>query len=247
MITRIRIILQLPQPEKFHRSWSYPLYSALCQQVPPTLADIFHQQKITPVRQHITLGEKSNEAVWTLDLFGKELSVLTDTLQIWHNIYLDKIEEPLLVKSCQVLQQLAAMDLVKQAAKIENCTKVQMTFLTPCGFKTANHYAQYPTAELIVKSLFQRWNALMEEIALDDSDALKMILDGVQIGQYHLYSTAFPMKGMFLPGFSGIITLKSKLSPPMQELWKLLLLFSRYSGVGMKPALGMGAVTVKFL
>ena len=52
------------------------------------------------------------------------------------------------------------------------------------------------------------------------------------------------MKGTVIPGFQGYIDITPKLSVPLMEIFKLLMIFSNYSGVGIKTSLGMGNVKV---
>ncbi len=72
-----------------------------------------------------------------------------------------------------------------------------------------------------------------------------MLTAGLTISRYRLHSQEYRIKGQRINGFSGSVEIYAKLSPPMQELWKLLLEFAPYGGIGIKTALGMGAVTTE--
>lgn len=49
-----------------------------------------------------------------------------------------------------------------------------------------------------------------------------------------------PLKETKISGFRGTVTLSARLSPPLLELWRILLAFAPYAGIGIKTSLGMG-------
>ena len=79
---------------------------------------------------------------------------------------------------------------------------------------------------------------------LEDDDAIQMLTNNLRIRSYRLKSSTYRLKQNSIPGFCGEIVISSKLSPPMLELWKILLIFSEYAGIGIKTALGMGGVSI---
>ena len=52
---------------------------------------------------------------------------------------------------------------------------------------------------------------------------------------------------IFPQEFVGKVTLDSRLPVPLAELWRAILLWADYSGIGIKTALGMGGANVRFL
>lgn len=120
--------------------------------------------------------------------------------------------------------------------------RVSLTFVTPTAFRQAGRYAIFLQERLMVQSLAQRWTAVFPQCPLEDADALDAMLTGLHIVDYNLRTTRFPLKGGRIPGFTGTCTLESRLPQPLRQLWTTLLTFSRYSGIGIKTTIGMGAV-----
>ena len=125
------------------------------------------------------------------------------------------------------------------------CGRFLLRFLSPCGFRSDNEYALFPSVPLILGSLRRRWNAAFPFTPIDDSDAFAMLAANVKITGYHLRGASFKLKGVSIPSFSGTVTLSARLSPPMLRLLRTLLSFGAFSGVGIKTALGMGGFEVK--
>ena len=82
----------------------------------------------------------------------------------------------------------------------------------------------------------------MPDCAMEDADALRMLVAGLTLRRYRLTSRDYWLKGQRIPGFAGSVQISAWLPAPILELWRLLLAFAPYSGIGIKTALGMGAV-----
>lgn len=243
MITHLELVLRLPQSVTFRAGLAYPLYGMLCRKMPPVLADAFHAQAVTPLRQSVRPGPEEGQLTWSLDLFGPA-QALAELLCGLQAVSLDIAERPLEAVRCTVSQPVTTAGLLAQSAALPEARQVRLLFETPCSFKVAGQYAIFPTAELIAQSLFQRWNALMPDCSMEDEEALRLLCGGLQIRRYRLCSRDYKLKGQYIHGFAGEVQLSANLAAPMMELWKLLLVFAPYSGVGIKTALGMGAVKI---
>ena len=243
MIRRVEIHLQTAEQQRIYPNFAYALYGELCARMEPALADTLHLCEITPLRQHLRRGEQPGQYVWVLDLFDQTAS-LVGLLQSLSVIHLDCCPAPLEVVECRVLQPVSAVDLLHSSQSQPTSSLFSISFETPCTFKVAGRYVLFPSEKLIVQSLFQRWNGLME-CTMQDEEALQMLTAGLTISRYRLHSQEYRIKGQRINGFSGSVEIFARLSPPMQELWKLLLEFAPYGGIGIKTALGMGAVTTE--
>ena len=69
-----------------------------------------------------------------------------------------------------------------------------------------------------------------------------MLCNGIRISDYNLRTTRFQLKENKIPGFIGNMRIDAHLSAPLLDIWKILITFSEYSGIGIKTALGMGGV-----
>ena len=105
----------------------------------------------------------------------------------------------------------------------------------------------FPQEKLIIQSLVNRWNSFCSDYSLDDEDALRMLESGVSISDYSLKTVRYKLKNVYIPAFAGRVTLSSHLPAPLLELWNSILLWTPYSGLGIKTALGMGGTNVRFI
>ena len=119
-----------------------------------------------------------------------------------------------------------------------------LRFQTPTAFKSQGQYLNLPTSRLIVQSLLQKWNGCFPDCPIEDEDGqgMETIAAGLRCRRFRLRDQMYYLKGNSIPGFVGEMTLENRLSGFHRELADALLLFSGYSGVGIKTALGMGGV-----
>jgi len=134
--------------------------------------------------------------------------------------------------------------LLEHAKSIQDITKPTMEFLTPTSFKSNNEYLLFPSVEHIIRNLINRWNNYSTCFIIDDEDAILSLIQSTRIAGYRLQSSYFRMKGTQIPGFRGEVRFSTKLSIPIGELYKIILYFAQFSGVGIKTSLGMGATKI---
>lgn len=133
-------------------------------------------------------------------------------------------------------------EIIKKASESDEAVWYTVRFISPANFKSAGKYTIFPSAELILKSLISSWNRTCENYILDDEDMLNILLAGVEICGYRLSSAVYRMKGQNIRSFIGTVQLHAKLPPPVMQIYKTLLYFGGFSGVGIKTALGMGGL-----
>ena len=78
-----------------------------------------------------------------------------------------------------------------------------------------------------------------------DEDGLAQQLDAAcQISQYALRTAGFSVDGHMLRGFRGTLSMRFAGTDSMRRILGMLMEFAPYAGIGIKTALGMGAVRV---
>lgn len=60
--------------------------------------------------------------------------------------------------------------------------------------------------------------------------------------QLSLNSHGYRLKGHFIPGLCGELTIENRAEGFHRQLLNALLLFSEFSGIGIKTSLGMGGI-----
>ena len=242
MIKHYKFKLSHDGAQKINSNVAYPLYSELLKYVSADFADAMHEQNFTPLSQHVELLNDT-EIIWHISLFGQEaINEFLPTLESLSDIKLET-KEILLHADEKIDESVITFDeIISEAAKIDDMVWQSIKLVSPTTFKSAGQYVLFPSSDLIIKSLVSKWNYACEQYVLDDEDMLDMLLRGVKISGYRLSSTAFRMKGQNIPSFVGNLKLNARLSPPIMQIYKSLLLFGEYSGIGIKTTLGMGGL-----
>lgn len=136
----------------------------------------------------------------------------------------------------------SARELMKQSKALFNdAAQIEVKLLTPTAFKQDGSYVLYPTAQMMIGNLINKWNSLNKDIVIDDPYAVNEINNGLSISRYRLKSVNYNLKGVKVFGFVGDLTIKARLPAPLLEIVHLLFYFANYSGIGIKSTLGMGA------
>ena len=233
-----RYIFHVDTQELLPPGRAYAFYSCLLSLLPKEYADELHGQGETPISQCL-YGEKS-DMYWKIHLLDQGASDVFSTVLNDLNILplnIGEIGLKLLEK-----ETLSAEDLIRNTRENNSERFFSLRFLSPTAFKQAGRYAVLPDKELILQSLWNKWNAVFPSYPLEDEDAFHMLLDGIRISDYNLHTTRFLLKDSKIPGFIGSLRIDTNLSAPLMDIWSTLLSFSECSGIGIKTALGMGGV-----
>ena len=197
----------------------YKLYAWLLTQIPSAAAEALHSQQDHPISQFVTFDKEKDTSIWNIHLLSTEASALfAPAIESIETISLHTGEISVVSKLPKT--EIQFEDIIQQARQIE---------------------------KLILQSLVNRWNSFCEEYPLCDPDALCMLESGIYIRDYTLKSVRYHLKNVYIPAFVGKVTLDSRLPVPLAELWRAILLWADYSGIGIKTALGMGGANVRFL
>lgn len=246
MLRRIKIKIQLENGEKPSVYWGYILYGILMRNVGGKFAEYMHGQGLKPVSQYV-VKEDEKAAAWTINFLDEaSFEIVAGFLENCRELYSENKESLFLLTDKEFSEPLSSIDFCgKFFAGPKPARRVEMIFKTPCSFKSEEQYCIFPTAELIIKSLVNKWNAFSDYFTLDDENALKHLIEGTRISRYVLKSTSYHLKGTTIPSFAGRLTLTADGPEPLARLFNLVAAFAEYSGVGMKTALGMGGCEVK--
>ena len=226
-------------------AWAYKLYGWLMEQLPPELGTSLHEEGIHPIGQYLRYEKDLQGMVWAISLLDnttqqavRNVLETSSKIELHENtILLEKVNE-------KCLDGAAALAAAGRVAKNH---RAKIWLQSPCSFKQAGRYVIYPQEALILHSLLTRWNTLFPEYPLQDPDAEQALLRGIHIIDYNLRTQRYALKGSWIPGFQGSVTLEARLALPLLELWNTLLSLAPYTGLGIKTALGMGGTEINWL
>lgn len=237
MITRYEMTLPPTGDHPLYPASAYRLYAGLLETLPPDQARWLHDGGGRGLSQCLEYEKATGGYRWIVNLLEEETAAcLAPHLEALEAVTVEDMTLPILRRD----RETQTMENLLTCQPLPG--RICLTFVTPTAFRQAGRYAIFPQERLIVQSLAQRWTAVFPQCPLEDGDALEAMLTGLHIVDYNLRTTRFPLKGVRIPGFTGTCTLESRLPPPLHQLCAALLSFSRYSGIGIKTTIGMGAV-----
>lgn len=224
--------------------WGSLLHGMLMQKLPEAWGDKMHNDGLHPFGQWVE-PLQGREFLWHINLLD---DALADALA--------PLVQPDTAWACEHLQdtfhiakvdrtRLTVQDYVKPFFLEQDVARRwQLRFRTATTHKTQGEYALYPTVELIGQSLQRRFCLLDANSVLADAEALEHILTHTRIARYRLQSCTYPLEGARVQGYVGSVELALKGPESLARLAGMLFSFARWSGVGVKTALGMGGCEV---
>ncbi len=222
---------------------AYALYAWLLSQLPEEIGDILHQQGEKPLAQYLYYDFGQKETIWTLSFLADWLSEAAEP--ILDDLSLVSLYDGVLAArllSCREIP--SAGELIECARQTEDSRYISLQLLSPVSFRQNNRYVLFPQERLLLQSLIAKWNLTYPQYSLEDKDAFQALEAGIHLVDYRLHTSRYRLKNAKIPGFSGTVTLESHLPAPLEEIWKLLILFAPYCGVGIKTTLGMGGMAL---
>lgn len=247
MLFRAEIPLTIPDSLKYNPSWGSLLHGALMELLPSDYVLQLHQPGPKPIAQHV-FRETNGQVIWsvssldekmTTELSAALLQRLPMDIKLVQKATTIKLETP------RKTEQTTYLELADKHFKVPVVDRQhRIRLATPTSFKTAGQHVIFPTTDLIMNSLMQRWDANADKLTLSDPDVREHLGKHVQITDYRLHSTSFSVNGSWLKGFAGQIELTVRGPEALARVASLLIDFGRYSGVGVKTALGMGGMQI---
>ncbi|MCM1415501.1 MAG: CRISPR-associated endoribonuclease Cas6 [bacterium] len=235
--------LEADQPD-FGYYQSSNMQGVLMEQLESAYAEQLHESRLKPYSQYIIGGSQ------------KEWVVTTLTQEAYQ-----KVIRPLMAESFQTFHiEKRGMHVNIQAKEIKTIDKkvlldefyseeydryLHLEFLTPTAFKSNGQYVIMPDIRLIFQSLMNKYSTASDDMDMYDAETLEQLIYSSKIVQYRLRSTSFPLEGVKIPAFKGELSIKITGSSTMAKYARLLVRFGEYSGVGIKTAIGMGALQMK--
>lgn len=160
--------------------------------------------------------------------------------------FIEYNNEIIKIKDIEVVQTTYDSLISKNYLTKEKNNYITINFKTPTAFKSYGQYIFYPDISLIYKSIIRKYNEFSRDYEIDDDEILNFIVENTKVIDYKLKSTRFHLAGNKIPSFIGNVRIKIIGPETNKNLINLLLNFGEYSGVGIKTALGMGAIEIKY-
>ena len=216
------------------------LQGVIMEHIEEEYAEILHQSNLKPYSQCVV--KQDDKRIWYIRTLTQEaykkmiipLSQLNEFEIKNGQVHVNRVRRN--------FETRAENELLKEFYEIPANRFLNLTFQTPTAFKSNGKYVFYPDIRMIYQSLMMKYTASSEEMDMIDEDTLEQLTQNSEIVRYHLRSMSFPLEGVNIPGFVGSIRLKIKGTDTMARYARMLMKYGQYSGVGIKTAMGMGAI-----
>lgn len=244
MLTELQIDVETDENYRIGSNKGSIFQGLLMQQVDPEYGELLHMQGIKPYSQYVKNdGDKTIWHIFTLNKEAYEKIILpiynssVDEFKIEHDNETIKLSNKRI--SSIPMKQLMDDFYGKDAGNIYD-----IEFVTPTAFKRDGKYSFYPEMYAILNSIMKKMDKVSDQ-SMFNTETLDQLTDNANIINYNLKSVFYSVEGIKIPSFVGRISVKLQGSQTMNNFAKMLFEFGNYSGVGIKTAMGMGAVKIK--
>lgn len=238
MLTRLE--LRLESKEELANQMAPFFHGALMEKLPEEYAWELHQSKLHPYAQHLEMRDR--QWYWVVTCLEERAAEwIIGALKDLETVEIRK-KKMVVGVADRKLYRLSHQELMEAFYREEASRYLQVRFLTPTAFKQQGRYLFYPDLRCVYQSLMNKFDLSTQEETMADEDTLEQLREYSEIVRYRLQSASFPLEGVKIPSFLGTITVKVKGSQTMANFARALFRFGGFSGVGIKTALGMGAI-----
>ena len=243
MLTRLVLKLNLPKRDIFISGDS--LHGVIMETIDGAFAEELHCQGLKPFSQHLEFFQ--GEVFWVVNALTAEAE--TKIIGVLNNPSFSTFRLKKYNLDVSIIDktkiQLEYKDLVNQFYFDASHRIFNVRFVTPTAFKSGGEYIFFPDWRLIIGSLMRKYNHVNGKENPEDSDILEALVCSIKPIKYELKSVYTTIERSKIPSFYGSITIKCSATQSLVNYLNLLLSFGEYSGVGIKCALGMGAISIK--
>lgn len=237
MIYRLTMEFTLDKKQKIDYGIGSVLQGIMMTFLDRDYGDMMHKQSLRPYSQYFEI--KDNKYYWIINTLTDEAkSEIIDRI-----LKSDRRSLDLTYRKTKL--NIEKLDL-EEGVILDDMGKrdVVVNFKTPTSFKkTSGGYEIFPNVRHIFNSIINKYKKFISDDL--DENLLEKIVENVEIVEYNLRTSHFPVKGNYVPGFMGTVNFKIKGSGDFKNEVMKLLQFAKYSGVGLKGPMGMGAFELK--
>jgi len=223
------------------------LHGVIMEMLDPAYCNFLHKSSLKPFTQYIIKAKDSNKYIWTintLNLQAYEKIIKPMEKDSFNFFKINYKDIDVIIEEKQV-NSMHYKDLINKFYIEETPSSiVKIRFITPTAFKSMGEYCFIPSFKLLYKSIMNKYDTFSNSFTISSDEVLETLVEKTKIVDYALRSARFHLEGTKIPSFIGEITLKINGPETMISLVSMLFEYSKWCGIGIKTALGMGAVDV---
>ncbi len=216
-------------------------HGALMELLPEDYGAQLHESRLHPYTQH--LERRRDGWYWIVTALEDRAAaiILQKTLFPLEELYIRQHDARFKIEKKNYFE-LSDKELARAFYEGENSRYISIRFLTPTAFKQNGRYLNYPDLRSLFSNLMNKYDACMPGESMKDEDTLDALVQNTVVSRYQLRSTTFSLEGVRIPAFMGEMTLRVAGTQTMASFANMLVQFGTYAGIGIKTALGMGAI-----
>ncbi|MBR1852835.1 MAG: CRISPR-associated endoribonuclease Cas6 [Lachnospiraceae bacterium] len=218
------------------------LQGVIMQEIRSEYAEMLHEQGLKPYSQY--LEQDGKVITWHIKTLTETATreiiepLLKDSFS---EFYMEHDDQKVIVKN-KCLKKERISDFLEEFYEALAERYLNLEFVTPTAFKKNGKYCFFPEIYNIYYSCMKKFDIASVDYVMFNEDTLEQLVEASEITSYSLHSVRFSMEGVKIPAFMGRITISVRGNQTLQNFARLLLRFGEYSGIGIKTAMGMGAV-----
>lgn len=246
-IEQIEIVLGLPEGVQIHPSMGSVFHGLLMDIVGDDVAEWLHDRsRNRPFSQCVYYDRVRQLPIWRISTLTEEAgSLIIDTVRNLRgfSFYVKQKNLEIELSNVAVERKFSYQELMDRAFMTDELLRGgRLDFITPAGFKRDGYYVSLPEMYLMFQSLLQRWNSFHPEAAILSDGLEKELGTMCHIGKYELKSRKFSVNSGIVYGFCGNMDIRFSGQDMARRIMGLLMSYAPFAGIGIKTALGMGAV-----
>lgn len=241
MLARLRMLLD-GKGIDFRKS--SVLQGVLMERLDTAYVDFLHNQQMHPYSQYVSITEDG--PVWHIQTLNAEAyeNIIQKFMDGPPSFFLRRSKQEIFIRD-HYMEFVDKSDLLDAVYHETAGRSFTIEFLTPTAFRQNGHYVILPDVRLLCQNLMMKYAASFWKSEIINEEALEQLVDNCFLVKHRIKSERFPLEKTAVPGFTGSITIRCNGPEMVARNLCLLLSFGEYSGVGVKTAVGMGAMRLR--
>lgn len=252
MLRQVEFKIKLPQDIKINSSMGSVFHGALMDIVGAETAEWLHAQNASrPFNQCVYYNRVLGVPFWRITVLNEEAEtrIMEPVINaVGKELFLRQKNYAIEIGAVTTDKSSSYQKIADDAFLSDDVPKGgSISMLTATSFKRDGEYVIMPEVYLIFQSLLNRWNLFSDKNKLVEQELDKELAGCCHIIGYSLYSQVFSLENSKVTGFRGDIRVRFRANEMVRRIMGMLFAYSQYAGLGIKTALGMGAVDAQVL
>ncbi len=235
MIFNTEIIYSVPEMRKDDSDLCVKIHGAIMKLIPTEYADELHRNSLQPFSMYCLQNHNEDSITLHISAFSHKARIISDALLDCDKLNIYGLREPIKKTNCSSKEA----DIQKEADEIGN--NVRLSILTPAIYRSSGRSFCTPDLSRYFRSTAEKF---VEFTGEGNAEHLCGIISGIHLTNYSLSGKSYNISGNIYNGMTGFADIPIAKKTGDADMMKKLLVFSRYSGIGAKTAMGMGGVEI---